>query len=258
MLYEQKICALQNRLTECEQQLCHSQKENEAFINLASHDLKSPLRKLSTFIARLRAKSNLSAGDNVSIYLDKIENTLEEMTTLIDSMSALAEIDTQKTEFKEVNLSSVVNNLIKEKELLLNEASATVSVSVLPVVQGDPAQLKIVFQQLFDNAVKFKSPAKPLQVKITSEPASANEGRYFTAQPGKLYQQVNFTDNGIGMKKEFAEQIFQPYFRLHGKSDYKGTGMGLAIAKKIMNRHFGNIYAEPIENFGTRIVLIFP
>ena len=256
LLYEERIIELEKKLLAGIEALNECKKESEDFIHIASHDLQAPLRKLSTFVERLAHKSRGVLSEEALTYIEKIETTVAGMRSLIDTLSALSGISGDESGFIKCNLDEIMNDVITDAEL--EAKNAVVSKASLPTVEGNPSQLKQVFTNVLDNAMKFQNNGTPPQVVITSGTLTIEDKGILNLDIDKLYYKIEFADNGIGFRQEYADKIFKPFVRLHGKAAYPGNGIGLSICKKIIEKHQGIIYANGNENAGSRFVLILP
>jgi light-regulated signal transduction histidine kinase (bacteriophytochrome) len=255
--YDEKIQELENQLIQSASDLEQCQKENEEFIYIASHDLKAPLRKISTFASRLSEKAGNSLNEEGFSYLQRILSNVSQMQFLIDDLSALADIE-KDPEFIKCDL----NHLIKEVLIKLEEKrtlkNAEIIVEPLPEINANPLQLKEVFYRLIENSVLFQPEGQAAQIKISSRSLESKEKTKFSFPADKEFFKIEISDNGIGFEKEHASDIFKAFKRLHGKSTYPGNGLGLAICKKIISMHKGIIYAESKEHEGSVFTLILP
>jgi signal transduction histidine kinase len=229
-------------------------KEYAEFIALAVHELDTPLRKLSVLIDRL--KTNTALGNAGDPYLPRIELCLADMRTLINTLSGLSNCASTKRKSKACDLGRLVEKLAQDIPLLQQEG--TLNMSSLPVISGDPEQFELLFRNLLENAARFKKKEKKTCVDIHIETLFEDERESFALKQDRIYYKIVISDNGIGFPAEYANEIFKPFVRLHGKSDYPGNGIGLALCKKIMENHEGIIYAESPENEGARFILILP
>lgn len=253
---EQKIQELESKLRESEDKFAQCLREKEDFIYIASHDLKAPLRKLSTFVERLAEKSKDVLGKEGLGYLQRIENNIIAMQSMIDGLSALCNMEAG--DFAKCDLQELLNETIKELERIIQEKKARITVSSLPIIEGNPLQLKEVFKNLITNSIIFQDISHSPKIDISARLLTDEEKISFQLPVDRVYCQLNFTDNGIGFQQEDAEKIFKPFERLHGKSTYPGNGLGLAICKRIINIHSGILYATGKENAGSLFVLILP
>lgn len=232
-----------------------SEKDYADFIDMAVHDLDAPLRKLSLLVGMLMDK--LSPDKDTQVYIERIENCVGDMRSLIDDLSVLAKVSSGKREYTSCKLNSIIEQSLEDLSLASKE-KAIINKYSLPEIEGDAEQYYCLFRNLLENAIKFCKKDTIPQINIQSSVLNGNEKDHFALPPDRLYYKIEISDNGIGFKKEFSEKIFRPFVRLHGKSQFPGNGMGLAICKKIMNIHQGIIYAEGMENEGARFTLVLP
>jgi light-regulated signal transduction histidine kinase (bacteriophytochrome) len=167
------------------------------------------------------------------------------MRTLIQDLLSYSRIRSKGQEFVPVDLGEIVRGVISDLEVRLEQTEGRIKVGALPTVLADPLQMRQVFQNLIGNALKFKKSGVPSVVKIAAK----------TKENGHI---IVVEDNGIGFEQEYAERVFEIFQRLHGRSEYEGTGMGLAIVKKILERHVGSIRAESEKGKGSRFILTLP
>jgi signal transduction histidine kinase len=233
-----------------------SEKDYADFIDMAVHDLDAPLRKLSLLVGMLMDK--LSPDKDTQVYIERIENCVGDMRSLIDDLSVLAKVSSGKREYTSCKLNSIIEQSLEDLPLTAKEKEAVINKYSLPEIEGDAEQYYCLFRNLIENAIKFSKKDTTPEIHIQSSVLNDNEKDQFHLPPDRLYYKIEIADNGIGFKKEFSEKIFRPFVRLHGKSQFPGNGMGLAICKKIMNIHQGIIYAEGMENEGARFTLVLP
>jgi light-regulated signal transduction histidine kinase (bacteriophytochrome) len=255
---EEKILELERKLQKSNNDLSECKKETKTFIHIASHDLQAPLRKLSAFVERLTYKSHDALGEEALLYIDRIDNTVAAMRSLIDSLTELSEITAADIDFIQCDLNEVMNAVIRNLELLIKDNNVAIHLSPLPTIEANAEQLKTAFKNLLVNSIKFQKEDSAPQIVITSELLPPEEEKIHSLPPGTTYYKIEFADNGIGFKPEYAEKILDPFQRLHGNSTYKGNGLGLSICKKIINKHHGIMYAKGKENSGARFILILP
>ncbi len=225
--------------------LKNSNKELERFAYVASHDLREPLRKIWAFGERLQKKyGDLLTGDGV-FYLDRITDATKRMQTLIDDLLLYSRVTTQQITFSNINLNEILIRTLSDMESKIVKEKAVIVADVLPEVTGNDTQIGQVFQNLISNALKFKKEDVPLRLKI----------KY-----AKMYNKhkITFTDNGIGFDPQDADRIFVLFQRLHGRSEIEGTGMGLAICKKIIEKHGGDITATGEKGKCAEFTILLP
>jgi PAS domain S-box-containing protein len=205
--------------------------ELQDFAFVASHDLQEPLRKVQAFSDRVIQRYADQLDPQAVDYLRRIDGAAHRMQVLIDDLLAYSRITSQGQPFAPVDLGEVAREVLSDLEVRIDESGARIEVGELPVVDGDRTQLRQLLQNLLANALKFRSPGRPPHVVVDATPA----------EPGQMVLRV--ADNGIGFEPQHAERIFAPFQRLHGRQQYEGTGIGLAVVRKIVERHAGRIRA---------------
>jgi light-regulated signal transduction histidine kinase (bacteriophytochrome) len=255
---EDKVLELERKLQERGNELYECKKETGKFIHMASHDLQAPVRKLSTFVERLTYKSSHLLGEEALCYITRIEKTVTIMRSLIDSLTELSEVSVAEFDFKICDLNEVLHAAITDLVLPIKENDADIKVSPLPKIVASALQLKTAFKHLIANSIKFKKEGLAPQMAITCELLQAEEKNVHGLLTDTTYYKIEFKDNGIGFSAQHADKIFHPFQHLHGKSAYKGNGLGLATCKKIIEKHQGIMYAKPNKDSGAVFVLILP
>jgi len=228
----------------------------EEFIHHAAHDLDAPLRKLMVLLERMKEK--IRPGTEGAEYIPRIESNVDDMRNMIEGLLKLAESYPTTAEQGNTAIDETVREIIDSLRKKNTGREINVEMSKLPVLKGDPEAYRLLFYNLLENAVRFSKKESPVSISITSAEATAEEKRKHLLQNGTIFYKISIRDKGIGFKQEDAEKIFHPFVRLHGKSEYPGSGIGLAICKKIVDRYHGVIYGEGIENEGAGIVLFLP
>jgi signal transduction histidine kinase len=235
------------------------EKEYIDFIDLAAHELDAPLRKLSLLTERLTEKLELaSQNKDVHAYIERINSCVSDMRSAVDSISVLAKTASEKRPTKTVNLEEVIQQVVESLIVPVRSANATIRISGLPTVQGDAGQFLLLFKNLIENAIKFAKENVAPEIQIGSSVAAGDELLQFGLPVDRGYHRIEIADNGIGFKKDYAEKIFRPFVRLHGKSRFVGNGVGLAICKKVVENYHGIIYADSGENEGSRFIILLP
>jgi signal transduction histidine kinase len=239
-------------------ELHRSNRELEEFAYAASHDLQEPLRKITTFSDRLSEKyKNVLIGDG-QMYLSRMVASAENMRLLINGLLEFSRISQLSVPFEPVSLDSVLQEVMNELELKIEETGTAIRCSGLPVVAAIAPQMKQLFTNLISNAIKFHREGIPPIIRLEMLEIEEGELQRYNLQPQKRYYKIAITDNGIGFENEYASRIFQVFQRLHGKSEYPGSGIGLAICKKILECHHGVIYAENMNGQGARFIFLMP
>ena len=219
-------------------------QELEDFIQIASHDLKAPLRKIMTFVNLLKQEG---FGENSEEYLKRIDHNAVCMERLLNDLAGLFQVSAQETTCSSIDLREIVNAVVEDLKFEISELKAEIIIENLPVIEGSPVLIRQLFQNLIENAVKYHDKNRALRVHV---------GGQIVRQ--KHFLEIQVRDNGIGFGPEFAERIFLPFQRLHGKSQYEGSGMGLAICKKIVEQHGGTITAQGHPEQGSVFVVTLP
>ncbi|HEX5033437.1 MAG TPA: PAS domain S-box protein, partial [bacterium] len=209
--------------------LARSNKELQDFAYVASHDLQEPLHKIIAFGDRLRLNTAGSLSEKAGDSLERIQRAALRMRQLIDDLLLYARVTTRARPYEEVDLTAVMREVLSVLEWRVAESQARIEIGELPVIEADRSQMLQLFQNLTGNALKFAKPGEPPEVKV--------HGR--TGSDGQA--EIWIEDRGIGFEEKFADVIFKPFQRLHGRDQYEGTGMGLAICQKIVTRHNGSI-----------------
>lgn len=238
-------------------QLKQSNKSLEEFAFITSHDLKEPLRKISTFSERLSAKYRENMDDDGRKYLDKIAGSAKRMQTMIDDLMALSMLDGNDA-FVKCDLNTVLSDTLNVLENKIIEKGAVVTADKLPVMNVVPIQFRQLFQNLIGNSLKFAHPEKVPAIHISWQEIGEEEIRSYNLPPHHQYIKLDFTDNGIGFDQEHADKIFMTFQRLHSKSEIEGNGIGLSICRKVADNHYGIIQASGKPGEGAVFSIIIP
>ncbi|MCO6173850.1 CHASE3 domain-containing protein [Flavobacterium sp. NRK F10] len=245
-------------IEERNQELEKTNMELLEFNHVASHDLQEPLRKIQTFISRIEDKETENLSENGKLYFDRIKSAASRMRILIDDLLQYSRSNRSQETFTSVDLNLMLSNSIAELSETISEQNADIRYPELPIVKGVEFQLEQLFTNLISNAIKYRKPEVDPVIKITWEEITASKETDIADNTNRKYIKIKFADNGIGFEQEFAEKIFNLFQRLHSKTDYPGTGVGLAICKKIVENHRGYILAKSIPNEGTEFIIYLP
>lgn len=255
---EEVVAQRTRELAEANKTLAQNNQELEQFAYITSHDLQEPLRKVSTFTGML--KSSLGEVDERSkTYLSKIEASSARMSQLIRDVLDFSQLSKKREIFEPVNLRNVVENITSDFELLIEQKGATLNYSDLPIIEANPLQMRQLFGNLLSNALKFTRKDVLPVITIVAKRLSKEEKKHYEGLLQDVaYFEITVNDNGIGFNQEHAEKIFGIFQRLHGKTEYAGTGIGLALCKKIIQNHHGEIWATSTVETGTVFTIILP
>jgi len=243
--------------TRYSQELARSNAELQQFASIASHDLQEPLRKIQAFGNRLQEKYGEALSEQGSDYIQRMQNAAQRMQILIDDLLIFSRITTKAQPFVAVDLAKVAKEVISDLEVLIQQTGARVEVSELPTINANPLQMRQLLQNLIGNALKFRQKNEPPRVKIYSQIHGDREQLTDNSLDTHLCQ-ITVEDNGIGFDQKYCDRIFQVFQRLHGRSEYEGTGIGLAICRKIVERHGGSITAESKPSQGAKFIVTLP
>ena len=232
--------------TKIEEELKRSNQDLQDFAAIASHDLQEPLRKVIMFGDRLNAQFSAKMNQKALGYLERMTNAAARMQTLIDELLLFSRISSKAKPFKATNLEKIVREVLSDLESRFNRSSARIEIENLPTVEADGIQMRQLFQNLISNALKFQKKDIPPEVSIRSR------------MNGSGTCEIIVRDNGIGFDEQYAQRIFKPFERLHGRSEFEGTGMGLAICRKIVKRHGGSIGVKSRPNEGCEFLITLP
>ena len=240
---------VQERTAELNSYMTKLERSNQAlqdFAYIAAHDMKEPLRKVMSFGNLLSQKYKDSLTQTGNDYLNRMLHATERMQSLLTGLLDYSRVATAAEPFKEVGLSGLIGEIVSDLEVRIVKTGGEVHVGDLPVISADPTQMRQLFQNLIGNALKFHKPGeKPIvQVRCVSDIGSGS--------------QIVVEDDGIGFDEQHLERIFAPFQRLHGRSEYEGTGMGLAICKKIVERHGWSITAKSAPGAGSTFIITLP
>jgi light-regulated signal transduction histidine kinase (bacteriophytochrome) len=247
----------QQELNRYAQELERSNQELEDFAYIASHDLQEPLRKIQTFGTRLLdLQPDAPIREGVD-YIQRMVSASRRMQSLIDALLAYSRVTTTARPLKPVDLDDVGKDAITNLEARIRERDASVRVKGLPSIEADPVQMLQLFQNLIGNALKFSRGEVKTDIRISAEVLPL-QGKEPEGGDGEPVCEIRVTDNGIGFDEKYLQRIFEPLQRLHGRNEYDGVGMGLAICKKIVERHGGSLTAESIPGRGSTFIVRLP
>jgi PAS domain S-box-containing protein len=246
-------------LNEMNTNLRYANENLQQFASIASHDLQEPLRKLKLFASVLRRFKEHLPEDGQEI-LHKISVTSERMSQLIREVLQYSRIAHGIREFTRTDLNAILQNILRDLDLLIRETNATIEQKqLLPEIDAIPPQMNQLFYNLLTNALKYRQKERPLLITISfSSLSPAQVKHYPELKANKPYIEIVVADNGIGFDEQYAEQIFQIFERLHSADEYDGTGLGLALCKKIAENHSGHIFARSREGEGAFFHVLLP
>lgn len=254
-ILEQTVAERTADLSRMNEHLLKSNENLAQFAYIASHDLQEPLRKIQTFIDIIEKNGGLDPVP--SNYFSRIKSSAERMSGLVESILEYSRIDRQETQFVKTDLNLILKEVIEDYETVINTTGTQIQSQHLPVIMGLPSQLRQLFANLISNAIKFceATPCINIGTRFLFNDQLPDG---IPILDSERILEISFADNGIGFAQQYAEKIFQIFQRLHSKSTYKGTGIGLALCKKIIENHQGYIYAYGEPGKGSTFVILLP
>jgi PAS domain S-box-containing protein len=259
-ILEKMVLERTHELQEANESLKKSNSELEQFAYVASHDLQEPLRKILIFSEQLQNSIFSKLSGDEQLWLEKIRFSAKRMSVLIKDLLEYSRLinKTEFTQFVPIDLNKVVHHILTDLEMAIQQKGAMIQVDDLPVIEAVEVQMNQLFYNILSNSLKFLSPDRAPLIKVQASAPSADELVKNELITDLEYCKIVFSDNGIGFNQEFAEQIFTVFQRLHTKDKYPGTGIGLALCRKVAENHNGIIYAEGMENEGAQFIIILP
>jgi two-component system CheB/CheR fusion protein len=235
--------------------LQQSLSQLESFNYLASHDLREPLRKIQTYVNLLN--KDIGNENKLILYLESINESSQRMTQLIDDLLAFSRLSRPGDAFQKVDLNKILDHVKTDYEIAINEKQAIIKSGTLPVVHAIPYQMHQLFANLLSNALKFNKNRPEIIISSSTIKGEELKDKNGIARVGK-YAEITVSDNGIGFDNQYSKRIFELFQRLHSKSEYSGTGMGLGIVDRIVKNHKGFLKAEGIEGKGAKFTIWLP
>lgn len=250
-ILEKKVQDRTEALTQYADELERSNRELEDFAFVASHDLQEPLRKIRAFGDRLQVKFGPQLGEQGLDYARRMHAASERMSVLIDDLLSFSRVTTRQKPFEQVDLNVLLERVRDDLEFAIESTDAQLVADKLPTIEADESQLSQVFANLISNSLKFRSHTEKPLVKISCRNITS-------AADERDWVRLIFSDNGIGFDEKYKDRIFNLFQRLHGRDEYSGTGIGLALCRKIVERHGGVIDVEAKQGEGATFIIDLP
>lgn len=254
---EERVRLLNEQLVANNESLKQMNEELDQFAYMASHDLQEPLRKIQVFSDKILKNNNFDQDSEK--YFGKIINSSRRMQNLINNLLEFSRHTVSSNDFKKTSLNELVKNVLTELEVEIEKSNAQINYENLPAVSAVPSLMQQLFYNLFSNAIKFRKPSIDLVIDVKAEKMNPLDLSKFTKNgQGKNYYKITVQDNGIGFDDKYAEDIFRVFKRLHSYQEFEGTGVGLSICKKIVEKHHGFIKAESKIDKGSTFIIGLP
>lgn len=256
---DQQVRSRTQQLEESVRDLKRSNENLQQFAFIASHDLQEPLRKVQQFGDLLKNEHGPRLGSGLT-YIERMQSAASRMSTLISDLLTFSRISTQRDSVTPVPLGNLLTMIVANLELSVEEAGAVVEMGELPTIIGNPFQLEQLFQNLLGNALKFRRPDVTPHIEIRASQLTADQLPVSIKpdQIGMAYCRIDIRDNGIGFDEKYLDRIFGVFQRLHGRSEFAGTGIGLAICEKVVANHGGMISAQSQPGQGSTFSVFLP
>jgi PAS domain S-box-containing protein len=260
-IHDQKLQheKLEDLVAERTLELNRSNEDLQQFAHVASHDLKEPLRKIRTFSDRLATECGHNITETGKVYISKLQTSSERMANMIDSILKYSVVNTTEPTREPIDLNVTIAEIINDLELLMVQKKAIVNFKNLPKIIGSPTLIYQLFYNLINNSLKFSKADTSARITVYAKELSSSElANLPDLKRQGIYHHLIVEDNGIGFNQEYADKMFNVFTRLNGRDNYEGTGLGLALCKKIVHRHNGLIYANSEEGRGSAFHVILP
>ncbi|GAB4023315.1 PAS domain-containing sensor histidine kinase [Spirosoma koreense] len=256
---DKQVAERTQQLQDSIQDLKRSNQNLQQFAFIASHDLQEPLRKVQQFGDLLQNQYRTELGEGIT-YLERMQLAAHRMSSLIRDLLTYSRISTQRDTSRPVSLTTIVEAVVQNLELLIQESAAVIQIGDLPQLAGDASQLEQLFQNLLSNALKFRKPGVAPQIQILSSRVMTRDlpSEFTPHQTVHSYYRIDVIDNGIGFEEKYLDRIFTVFQRLHTRHGYAGTGIGLAICEKVVANHRGWITAQSQPGQGATFSVYLP
>lgn len=254
-MLEQKVRERTEELREINKSLEASNHDLQQFASVASHDLKEPLRKIQLFGAILRDRF-LQTDPNALSYMERIVSSSERMARLINDLLSYSRLSVASIN-EITDFNKIIEEILVDLELMITERNAVITVEKMPQIEAVPGQIRQVFQNIISNALKFSRKDAPPEINISADTVTDLNPDSAAFTEGQ-YCRIIIRDNGIGFNEKYLSKIFTIFQRLHTSDLYEGTGIGLAIAKKVIDKHGGLITARSREGEGSTFIIVLP
>ncbi len=256
-----EISSREAELRTLARQLTESNRDLQDFAHVASHDLQEPLRKIVAFGDRMRTKHGENMAPEAIDYLDRMQSSAARMQTLIQDLLAFSRVNAKSEPFRKVNVQTIAVGVASDLEIAVERTGGKLTVGELPSIEADPTQLRQLLQNLISNALKFRKPDVAPEIVVAATVIGKTSPLFPELLVGSQAQRwcrITVSDNGIGFDEKYLDRIFKVFQRLHGRTEFEGSGIGLSVCRRIAERHNGDITATSIAGVGTTFIITLP
>ncbi len=256
-----EVSAREVELRTVARQLMESNRDLQDFAHVASHDLQEPLRKIVAFGDRMRTKHGEAMAPEAIDYLDRMQSSAARMQTLIQDLLSFSRVNAKSEPFREVDLQGIALGVASDLEIAVERTGGQLRVGELPSIEADPTQMRQLMQNLISNALKFRQPDVAPEIVVSASVISSTSPLFpsrLPASQGGLWCRITVSDNGIGFDEKYLDRIFKVFQRLHGRTEFEGSGIGLSVCRRIAERHNGDITATSVTGQGTTFIVTLP
>jgi signal transduction histidine kinase len=242
-------------------QLTESNRDLQDFAHVASHDLQEPLRKIVAFGDRMRTKHGEAMAPEAIDYLDRMQSSAARMQTLIQDLLSFSRVNAKSEPFREVDLHDIALGVASDLEIAVERTGGRLTVGELPHIEADPTQMRQLLQNLISNALKFRQAEVAPEIAVSATIISSASPLFPSRLQGSAearWCRLTVSDNGIGFDEKYLDRIFKVFQRLHGRTEFEGSGIGLSVCRRIAERHNGDITATSVPGNGTTFILTLP
>ena len=257
-LHEKTIIGYQHELEQKNIKLAQNNIELTSFTYIASHDLQEPLRKIQTFCNLILGESAEQLQDNTRDYFQRVLQASKRMQNMISSLLNYSRMNVKEMEFEMTDLNGILDEVCGNLREQITESQTTIQRESLPVISCVPLQITQLFTNLISNSIKYKKPQTALLIQVSARQIQPGDSDFSNLSSIKEGWKITFADNGIGFEQQYADKIFELFQRLHTKFEYDGTGIGLAICKKVVQNHQGSIFAAGRPGLGASFEIYLP
>ena len=255
---EQQVNQRTQELINSNEALLKSNTELAQFAYVASHDLQEPLRKIQTFVTMVSDLEKSRISEKGAEILQRLRSTAERMQQLVVDLLSYSRVNKMENHFTKTDLNYLIHTILQQLEESIDHRNIRIQLDTLPAIQAVPFQIEQLFTNLLSNAIKFSDPSKSSKIQIRYQHLSAGKDQSEGLNENWAYHKIEVEDNGIGFDNDYRDRIFQVFQRLHGKDIFPGTGIGLAICKKIIDKHQGVIRASGKTGEGALFTIFIP